>query len=226
MRKTAIALGITSLVLALGAGAQDVEPLELGPDHPPAEIAPEPEVPTPPYSYHFTRADRVVAAQACVHEATWAGATRTGDCGGIIQVVMERRRRGESFEEALARTMPRFYAGTTSRAWTRALAWGPLRHDPPGWPAGAPPASHYDDSWRGVNARIEHYVEGSEPLPCDPPPRQWFGRETDSEALGRAMDRGWCEARCGETRNAFLARCGAEGPGPSTAGLAPEGASE
>lgn len=214
MRHTALVFCITSLVLAVGAGAQDAEPL--------AEIAAEP-APSPPYSYRFTRSDRVVAAQACVHEATWAGATRTGDCGGIIQVVMERRHRGESFEAALARTMPRFYAGTTSRAWVRALAWGPLRHDPPGWPEGAPPASHYDDSWRGVNARVEHYVEGLEPLPCLPTPRHWFGRRTDHDALAAMLDRGWCEARCGETANAFLARCGettVEG------GLASEAASE
>ena len=181
---------------------------------------------TPPYSYRFTSADRVFASRACVHESTWAGAERTADCGGIIQVVMERRHRGETFSEALARTMPRFAAGITSRAWTLRLPSGPLRVDPEGWPYDYP-ARHHDDSWLAVNLRVSRYMRGEEPLPCSPTPRRWFGRETDGAALARTLAGGrWCEARCGESRNAFLARCGAdvveepaaEGDGPSSAG--------
>jgi hypothetical protein len=171
---------------------------------------------TPPYSYRFTSADRVYAAQACVHEATWAGAELTGDCGGILQVAMERRHRGESFADALARTMPRFAAGITSRAWTLRLPPGPLRVNPEGWPYDYP-ARHHDDAWLAVNLRVGRYMRGAEPLPCSPTPRRWFGRVTDGDALARTLAEGrWCEARCGESRNAFLARCGAGAPGHST----------
>lgn len=170
--------------------------------------APAPER-VPPYSYRFTVADRLLASQACVHEATWAGAELTADCGGILQVVMERRRRGESFSSALERTMPRFFSGSTSRAWTRALPSGPLRLDPPGWPYSYPARAH-DASWLAVNTRVQDYMRGLEPLPCSPPPVRWFGRTTDGAALAATLAGGrWCEAVCGESRNAFLTRCGA-----------------
>ena len=162
----------------------------------------------PPYDdYVFTRTDRLSAAQACVHEATWAGAEHTGDCGGIIQVVMERRRPRETFSRALERTMPRFYAGVTSRSWTRHLPSGPLRTDPAGWPYEYPARVH-DDAWLAVNLRVSRYMRGEEPLPCAPTPDRWFGRTTDGEVLARTLSEGlWCEARCGESRNAFLSRC-------------------
>lgn len=181
--------------LAAGAPAQELPALEL----------------VPPYSYRFTVGDRLLAAQACVHEATWAGAELTGDCGGILQVVMERRHRGETFAEALSRTMPRFYAGATSRSWTRHLPSGPLRVDPEGWPYDYPARAH-DEAWLGTNRRVQAYMRGAEPLPCSPPPRRWFGRTTDGAALAATLAEGrWCEARCGESRNAFLVRCGASG---------------
>jgi hypothetical protein len=169
-----------------------------------------------PYDYRFTRADRLLAAQACVHEATWAGANRTADCGGIIQVTMERRHHGESFSRALElRTMPRFYDGVTSRSWTRHLPAGLLRVDPPGWPYDYPARVH-DDDWLAVNQRVAGYMRGTEPLPCSPTPGRWFGRATDSEALRTTLATGhWCEAICGESRNAFLTRC-ATTPAPES----------
>lgn len=187
-----------------------------------------------PYDYTFTRADRLLAAQACVHESTWAGAEITGDCGGIIQVVMERRRPAryvdghrfpaESFEQSLARAMPRFYAGRTTRSWTRFLPSGPLRTNPEGWPYDYP-ARHHDDNWLSVNRRVQGYMRGAEPLPCSPTPDRWFGRTTDGAALAITLAEGrWCEAVCGESRNAFLARCWAatvetaEELAPSSAG--------
>lgn len=180
-----------------------------------------------PYDYRFTRADRLLAAQACVHEATWAGANRTADCGGIIQVTMERRRPGESFSRALElRTMPRFYDGVTSRSWTRHLPAGDLRVNPPGWPYDYP-ASHHDDDWLAVNQRVAGYMRGEEPLPCSPTPGRWFGRTTDGEALRSTLAEGhWCEAICGESRNAFLTRCSALAePAPSDT-TAPEVAAD
>jgi hypothetical protein len=233
-RNLLIAMAISfAVAAAVPAGAQMDGAAAIAPVAPATEPAvpvasaePEPSLTlTPPeglvapYDYRFTREDRLLAAQACVHEATWAGATHTGDCGGIIQVVMERRRPtryrdghrfpAETFEHALARTMPRFYAGRTTRSWTRFLTAGPLRIDPPGWPY-AYPARHHDESWLATNQRVAGYMRGSEPLPCSPTPGRWFGRETDGAALASTLAEGrWCEAICGESRNAFLTRCAA-----------------
>lgn len=168
--------------------------------------------PTSPWSYHWTNEDRLAAAQACVSEASWAGARRAADCGGILQVTMTRRHRGESVREALVRTMPRFFGGRTSRAWVLALTARPIRVDPPGWPYEVP-ASHYSDSWRAVYARTQRFIDGEEPLPCAPTPNWWFGRVTDHEAITRALDRGRVEVSCGEpadgethaTVNVFMA---------------------
>lgn len=196
---------LVALVLALTSGVR-------------AQATPEPVA---PYSYRFTVGDRLQAARACVHEATWAGSERTADCGGIIQVVMERRHRGETFTEALARTMPRFAAGITSRSWTLHLPSGPLRLDPEGWPYDYPARVH-DEAWLATNTRVQNYMRGVEPLPCSPTPRRWFGRETDGEALRATLAGGrWCEAICGESRNAFLTRC-AETAGSPASGDGPE----
>jgi len=205
---------------AIAPSVPEVSPGSATPAAPePSLTLTPPEGLVAPYDYRFTREDRLLAAQACVHEATWAGATHTGDCGGIIQVVMERRRPtryrdghrfpAETFEHALARTMPRFYAGRTTRSWARFLTAGPLRIDPPGWPY-AYPARHHDESWLATNQRVAGYMRGSEPLPCSPTPGRWFGRETDGAALASTLAEGrWCEAICGESRNAFLTRCAA-----------------
>lgn len=245
-RNLMVVMGLTCFAAAatMSADAQTGEatapagPVESGAPTVPAAPEPSlaltpPEGVEPPYDYRFTRADRLLAAQACVHEATWAGAERTGDCGGIIQVVMERRRgvryvdgrrrRADTFEEALARTMPRFYAGRTTRSWTRFLEAGPLRIDPPGWPYDYP-ARHHDESWLGTNQRVAGYMRGSEPLPCSPTPGRWFGRVTDGDALASTLAEGrWCEAICGESRNAFLTRCSAL---TATAETSPEVAPE
>lgn len=230
-RNLMVVMGLTCFAAAatMSADAQTGEvdggaPAEPGASSEP--VAPEPSLSLtppegvePPYDYRFTRGDRLLAAQACAHEATFAGAERTGDCGGILQTVMERRRparlvdghrrRADTFEEALARTMPRFYSGRTTRSWTRHLPAGPLRLDPPGWPYDYPARVH-DDSWLAVNQRVAGYMRGAEPLPCSPSPSRWFGRMTDGDALTRTLAEGrWCEARCGESLNAFLTRCAA-----------------
>lgn len=163
------------------------------------------DAPERPYDYRFTRGDLTLASQACVHEATWAGASITGDCGGILQVVMSRRHEHERFEDALRRTMPRFYAGATTRSWTRHLPFGPIRVNPPGWPYEYP-ASHHSEDWHAVNIRVSHYMRGEEALPCSPEPVRWFGRTTDHAQLVSALARGWEEAECGESRNVFLYR--------------------
>lgn len=154
----------------------------------------------------YARTDALLAARACVHEATWAGRVGgTSDCGGIIQVVNARRGEHETFAATLARTMPRFTAGTTSRAWVHGLlATSRQRAAPPGWPF-PNPVTHYRDAWRGVYERVRGYMTGAEPLPCEEEPSRWFGRRTDSHYLDAALATGmWREAHCGETRNAFL----------------------
>lgn len=153
----------------------------------------------------FTREDGLLAARACVHEATWAGA-RTGDCGGMIQVVEARRRDGEPFASALRRTMPRFSAGATARAWTLRLPAGPMHADPIGWPY--PHAARvHDAEWLAVFSRVRDYMSGTLPLPCTPEPSAWLGRATDGDVLAARLATGfWREADCGETRNAFLYR--------------------
>jgi len=148
----------------------------------------------------WTRADGLLAAQACVHEADMIS---LNDCGGIIQVIENSRAVGESFSHALRRRMPRFAAGTTDRAWVSGLAWGPIT-TLEGWPF-LVPARHYSDAWHGVLARVNAYMHGLEPLPCAPEPSSWFGRQTDGNVLAARLASGrWREAECGETRNAFL----------------------
>jgi len=155
----------------------------------------------------FTSDDGILAARACVHEATWAGAV-TNDCGGMIQVVETRRREHETFSAALRRTMPRFSAGRTARAWVLSLPAGPLTADPIGWPYPYEASTHARE-WRGVYERVRDFMQGARALPCAPEPSMWFGRVTDSRALEARLSSGlWREAECGEgtarTRNAFL----------------------
>ena len=212
-----IALGLSGVVCAPLGESQDTR-VEIVPEVVPSDVpepccddCADPPPPVPPYDYEFTHRDRLLGAQACVHEASWAGGQRTHDCGGILQVVMARRRlerrtadgrltrRAETFEEALARTMPRFYARTTTRAWVRELPAGPITRNPPSWPAAwSVPARRYSDSWHNSFRRTSMYMDGVEPLPCFPTPRQWFGRAVDHEAIARAIAAGWAESDCGE----------------------------
>lgn len=169
--------------------------------------------PAVPLLRALRREDVLYAAQACVHESSWRGGLGgTFDCGAQISVFLERRRTGEHFREVIARTMPRFARGSTSRAWVLSLPAGPLREDPPGWPAGYP-ARHDSDAWHGVFARVEGFLRGREPLPCTDV-EQWFGRRTDSERLSAMLATGrWIEADCNpsgalatQTLNAYLER--------------------
>jgi len=151
-------------------------------------------------------ADIVRASQACVHETTWAGReSGTVDCGGIVQVIQNSRRPGESFTRALARRMPRFFHGTTDRSWVLGLRPGPVRANPIGWPY-AVSMRAFDSEWNSVYARTRGFMLGTEALPCTLEPVRWFGRTTDSAHLAAALESGnWVEAQCGESRNAFLA---------------------
>lgn len=219
IRKSLIVMALSSLVAAasISAYAQVDAETSAPVDERSLSLTP-PDGVALPYDYRFTRSDRLLASQACAHEATFAGA-HTVDCGGILQTVMERRRPvryvghrrfpAETFERALARTMPRFYAGITGRSWTRFLPTGPIRDNPRGWPY-AYEARHHNEEWLAVNLRVAGFMRGSEPLPCSPSPSRWFGRTTDGEALRETLAEGrWCEAICGESRNAFLTRCAA-----------------
>lgn len=153
----------------------------------------------------YSRGDVLLAAQACVHEATWAGGTETVDCGGIVQVVLNRQNEGETFASALRRTMPRFFAGRSDRAWARHLTFGPMRENPPGWPYTTVSIRNYDASWRAVFVRTMRYLEGVEALPCPDPVVGWMGRETDHRALERRLSSGfWRVSDCGPSRNVFL----------------------
>lgn len=154
--------------------------------------------------HRYSRDEVLLAAQACVHEATWAGA-QTVDCGGIVQVVLNRQNEGESFAAALRRTMPRFARGVTSRSWARHLVFGPMAQNPPGWPYSTVHIRNYDASWRAVFVRTMRYLEGVEALPCPDPVVGWMGRETDHRALERRLSSGfWRVSDCGESRNVFL----------------------
>lgn len=152
----------------------------------------------------YTPADALLAARACVHESTWVGGAATNDCGGIIQVAEMRRRPTETFAQALRRTMPRFAAGATDRAWVLGLPAAPMTRNPQGWPFQVS-AQHFDGAWHAVYARVVGYMRGREPLPCSPEPSRWFGRQTDGHHLAAALDSGmWREAECGPSANAFL----------------------
>lgn len=160
------------------------------------------------------QADALLAAQACLHENSYAGGIGgTTDCGAQISVFLARRNRGESLSDVILRTMPRFAAGTTSRAWVRAMPWGPLRENPPGWPA-LYPARHDDDRWHSVVLRVRGFLSGREPLPCVSPPHEWLGRVTDGDVLAERLRRGFVEIDCSggsprQTLEAYIARPGA-----------------
>ena len=183
------------------------------------EAAEPAAAPVPPYGYIFTRGDRHLLALARVHEAGWR--TGVADAGAILQVVMNRRHSGESFEESLARTMPHFYAGVlaargfvvdpdeiTPRRWVVELPNGPIRRNPAHWFFDYP-AAHHNDDWSDVNEDAHGYMTGRIALPFAEPVIRWFGRETDGEQLADALAAGWCEAEgsAETTLNAFLVRC-------------------
>lgn len=152
----------------------------------------------------YSQADGLLAAQACVSEATWAGAATTNDCGGIIAVVEARRGEHETFSAALRRTMPRFTAGTTDRIWALHLPYGPITQNPQGWPY-AYGARRHSDQWRAVVDRVRGYMLEGVALPCSPQPISWLGRRTDGHVLAGRLDSGhWRESSCGATQNAFL----------------------
>jgi hypothetical protein len=152
----------------------------------------------------WTQDDGLLAAQACVSEATWDGASSTSDCGGIIQVVEARRGEHETFAAALRRTMPRFFGGRTDRIWALHLPFGPIVRNPEGWPY-TYGAAHHSRQWAAVMARVHGYMREGVPLPCSPAPISWLGRETDGHVLADRLSSGaWLESSCGETRNAFI----------------------
>lgn len=149
---------------------------------------------------HLSRTERLMMARACVHESDFDS---TRDCGAMMQVVSARRRDGESFGSALRRTMPRFSAGITDRAWTLALPEGPLRAVA-GWPWRVSPGA-YSAAWATVRARVDAFARGSEPLPCDAAPWHWFSPRTDGRAIRTRLDSGlWRVAACGSVRNVYL----------------------
>jgi hypothetical protein len=157
-----------------------------------AQEAPEPT----PVVRGLTRADALLAAQACVHENSWQGGIGgTFDCGAQIQVFVTRRLAHEPFQHVIERLMPRFAAGRTTRSWVRQLPFGPMREDPPGWPA-LYPARHDDELWHGVFTRVSGFLRGREPLPCAQPPEAWFGRYVDHEAIEHRLTLGWREIDC------------------------------
>lgn len=149
----------------------------------------------------------LLSAQLCVHEATWAGAS-TNDCGAIVQTIRARQAhwgwRGR-FDNALARTAPRFYARRTNRAWTRSLYPEGMRANPLGWPANAPPFGAFAERWQAVYNRTRAFYTGAEALPCAQSPVHWYGPVVDRDALQRRLsDPEWRIADCGETRNVFI----------------------
>jgi hypothetical protein len=151
----------------------------------------------------YSTADMRLETMACIHEASWSGGLGgTNDCGGQIQVVENSRRTGESFGAALRRRMPRFAARTTDRSWVWHLRPG-LREDPPGWPFRVH-AQHYDAAFHSVYRRVERFMTGAEPLPCDGDPITWLGRRIDGHVIEDRLASGqWAEVDCGRTENWF-----------------------
>lgn len=167
-----------------------------------AALADLPDIPA------FTTHDELSMSHACVHEVTWAGGERTEDCGAMLQVILLRRRDEEPFSGALARTMPRFTAGTTSRSWAAMLPPGPLPIglEIPGWVAPERPAAH-SASWLAVQARVHAYMTQGEPLPCAQNPWHWFSPREDGEQIDEHLSSGrWIVADCGTVSNVYLAR--------------------
>lgn len=206
-RSLAVILG----VLTFGSASLAAKPLN----------APQPSVRSEPEAEDFsahtpimslpvelpsdiTPEDILRATQGCVHETTWAGG-RTTDCGGIVQVIQNSRRPGESFSSAISRRMPRFFGHSTRRTWVLYLQPGPIQTNPEGWPYDVP-MSEFSSEWNSVYTRTREYMTGAKSLPCRKQPIRWFGRVTDADRLAAALASGdWVDAECGNSRNMFLA---------------------
>ena len=205
-RSIAVTLG----VLTFGSASLAAKPLNA----PLPSIRTEPEANYSAYSptmsfpvelpADVTQEDILKATQGCVHETTWAGG-HTNDCGGIVQVIQNSRRPGETFSSAISRRMPRFFGRTTNRTWVLDLQPGPVQDDPQGWPYDVP-MSAFSSEWNRVYTRTRGFMTGVHALPCRRQPIRWFGRVTDADRLAAALASGdWVDAECGNSRNVFLA---------------------
>lgn len=205
-RSLAVILG----VITFGSASLAAEPLNA--PQPSVRIEPEAEFSSYTSIMSFpldlpedvSQEDILMATQGCVHETTWAGG-HTNDCGGIVQVIQNSRRPGESFSSAISRRMPRFFGGRTNRTWILGLQPGPVEDSPEGWPWDIP-MSEFSSEWNAVYSRVREYMTGVRSLPCRRPPIRWFGRVTDAARLAAALASGnWVDAECGNSRNVFLA---------------------
>ena len=226
---------ISAGVMPSGTEAQDVEASTvLATIAPTAStmtsvVAPVTRPPIHPPAPWIRPRDVIWAARLCAHEATWAGGVPgdagvrgTADCGAMIQVIINRREArwpDENFEQVIAHTSPRLYAGTTDRPWAHIMPQGALRANPLGWPATWPHARNYTERWHSVYQQTWNYMTGATPLPCDGHVDHWFGRRCDGDRLAEMLATGrWTEVACeshytneegadsltGRTVNAFL----------------------
>lgn len=154
--------------------------------------------------------DALWLARLCTHEVNWRGGdARMNDCGGIMQVIRNRARVwGEpTFLDALSRTSPRFFAGSTNRAWARELDAGDTS-TPANWPVERwGEFERFSDDFDLVYERSLRFVSGDLAPPCRGRPRNWLSRThpRDREVAHRHVEvlRVWREVNCGPTVHAF-----------------------
>jgi hypothetical protein len=148
-------------------------------------------------------------ARICVHEANWSAVESDArDCGAIMQVIERRRRRGDSWIEALMHTSPRFFHGTSDRSWARLLQPGQHRDDPQGWPSDWPAFSNYRERWQGVLENATAYATGELLPPCERAPRNWLSRthprDREVAHLHVEVRHDWAVVECGNTVHLFF----------------------
>lgn len=153
-------------------------------------------------------------ARSCAHELTW---NTEHDCEPMYQALMStldvagrytRDGRRRTLVDAIRIYQRRFYGGTSTRPWARALLPG-MVSNPEGWPSRWPSFNHYTSDFDRVYAQAGNIVRGEVDTRCVERPRHWGSRDPrlpDAARAQRAIDAGrWREVDCGPTLQAYYA---------------------
>ena len=142
----------------------------------------------------------LLLARTCVKEAGWE---ITDDCAAIHAVVQKRADMEQHtyYEQMLER----YSKPSAAKPWLQELDVAATR--PASWPAGAHWEGVHEVKWRAMLAHAQQIVGGKVVAACDP--AHWGDRLGDHV---RAVNAGWTEIACGDTRNEFWKTKGARWP--------------
>lgn len=133
----------------------------------------------------------LLLARTCVKEAGWK---ITDDCAAIHAVVQNRAnmKRGLHYEDVLRR----YSKPNPAKPWIEEL--NVTGKKPANWPAGIKWSGVHERRWLAMLEHTRKIVDGKIIASCDP--AHWGDRNEDHK---RAVNAGWKEITCGDTRNEF-----------------------